>query len=81
MEELLLEAAGGEAADTSGLRLPGDAVTGTVTGGSPEISTTTFTPDRLAPTPATHKVLVSTRQGKRLPDHTATQQVCRQQRL
>lgn len=58
MEELLLEAGGGAGAETSGLRLPGEAVTGTVTAGSPVISTTTFTPAKLAPTPAVQTELL-----------------------
>lgn len=50
MEELLLEAAGGEGAATAGLR----SATGTVsvTGGKPSISTTTLTDATFAPTPA-----------------------------
>ena len=54
MEEPLLEAGGGEGAETSGLRLLGDTATGTVTAGRPVISTTTFTPAKVAPTPTPH---------------------------
>ena len=49
MEELLVEAVGGEGAATAGLVR---SVPGTVTGGKPWISTTTLTAAKFALTPA-----------------------------
>ena len=54
MEELLLEAAGGDGATIAGLVR---SATGTVSAGKPWISTTTLTAAIFAPTPAHHHML------------------------